>query len=170
MRIEKLQEEDEGVFKMKRVKDMLKSMKEGSEQPNTKSDVEIKYSIEELLSFYMKQSKQLIEELAQVKAELKAATEKIEEKELEVQRLNKKLEDTEEKAVKLAEENVRLTAIEKVWKETFAKITFVGSDLAKEGDNVDELTDLERQEIEEEVNGSYDFADIDYDCEIDYEV
>ncbi len=127
-------------------------------------DIEIKYSMEELLTFYMEQSKSLTEELAKAKADLVLAEKKVEEKDIAIKTLKEALESTEKKVTRLEKRNIRLAAIERVWKETFAKFTLVEGGSVE---NNDDLTVLEKQEIEQEIDDSYDFSDMD--CVIDYE-
>ena len=128
------------------------------------NDIEIKYSMEELLTFYMEQSKSLTEELAKAKADLVLAEKKVEEKDIAIKTLKEALESTEKKVTRLEKRNIRLAAIERAWKETFAKFTLVEGGSVE---NNDDLTVLERQEIEQEIDDSYDFSDMD--CVIDYE-
>jgi isocitrate/isopropylmalate dehydrogenase len=160
--------DEEGVYIMKRFINIFKLNKEEKMQNVVDShqinDIEIKYSMEELLTFYMEQSKSLTEELAKAKADLVLAEKKVEEKDIAIKTLKEALESTEKKVTRLEKRNIRLAAIERVWKETFAKFTLV------EGGSVesnDDLTALERQEIEQEIDDSYDFSDMD--CVIDYE-
>ena len=127
-------------------------------------DIEIKYSMEELLTFYMEQSKSLTEELAKAKADLVLVAKKIEEKDVAIKTLKEALESAEKKVSRLEKRNIRLAAIERVWKETFAKFTLVEGGSVE---NNDDLTVLEKQEIEQEIDDSYDFSDMD--CVIDYE-
>ena len=127
-------------------------------------DIEIKYSMEELLTFYMEQSKSLTEELAKAKADLVLVAKKVEEKDIAIKTLKEALESTEKKVTRLEKRNIRLAAIERVWKETFAKFTLVEGGSVE---NNDDLTVLEKQEIEQEIDDSYDFSDMD--CVIDYE-
>jgi len=89
----------------------------------TNSAAEPRCSLEEMLVFYMKQARNLGEELAQAKVKLEQAT-------VENQTLKGALKAAEKKIAKLEKKNMRLAAIEKVWEETFSKIKLVVSDVA----------------------------------------
>lgn len=111
-----------------------------------------KYSLEEMLAFYMEQSRVLTEELARAKTELETAAKKIEEKEIENQVLKEALKAAEKKVARLEKKNIRLAAIEKVWKETFSKIKMVASDIGSSTSEEQDVYDLD-----------------DFNCAIDYE-
>lgn len=76
------------------------------------------HNTEELLSFYQSESRLLYEELGKTKAAL-------EERELEVETLKQALKAAEGKAKRLERRNIKLSAIEKVWKDAFSKMKIV---------------------------------------------
>lgn len=150
-----------------KVKEIFKPIREKKEtftENHDATNTEFKYSMEELLSYYMEQSKILTEELAKTKAELVLTTKQLEEKDNKIQSFKEALQEAEKRIDQLEKENMRLTAIEEVWEKTFAKFTFV-ENLTENNGN---LTDLEKQE---EISTPYNFYNLnDFDCEFECEV